>query len=94
MTFTDDLGNVIELTGTPQAIVSMSPSMTEILFAIGAGGQLVGRDEFSVYPEEALAVTSIGALWEELPAEAILALEPDLVLAAQIISEDQVSGAA
>ncbi|MBT7074993.1 MAG: ABC transporter substrate-binding protein, partial [Anaerolineae bacterium] len=35
-------------------------------------------------------VTSVGALWGELPTEAILALEPDLVVAAQIISEDQV----
>ena len=90
MAFTDDMGNTIELDGYPQAIVSLSPSMTEILFAIGAGDQMVGRDEYSIYPEEALAVTSIGAMWEELPSEAILALEPDLVLAAQIISEDQV----
>lgn len=90
-TFTDDLGNTIELAGRPQRIVSLAPSMTEILFAIGAGEQVVGRDEFSIYPEEALAVTSIGAMWDELPSEAILALEPDLVLAAQIISEDQVA---
>jgi iron complex transport system substrate-binding protein len=90
-TFTDDLGGTIELTGQPQRIVSLSPSMTEILFTIGAGEQVVGRDEFSIYPEEALEVTSIGAMWEELPSEAILALEPDLVLAAQIISEDQVA---
>lgn len=90
MTFTDDLGYTIELSGTPQAIVSISASTTEILFAIGAGGQLVGRDEYSIYPEEALDVTSVGALWEELPAEVILALEPDLVVAAEIISEDQV----
>jgi iron complex transport system substrate-binding protein len=52
---------------------------------------VVGRDEYSVYPEEALSVTSVGALWEELPSEAILALEPDLIIAAQIISEDQVA---
>jgi iron complex transport system substrate-binding protein len=90
MTFTDDLGNTIELEGYPQAIVSISASTTEILFAIGAGDQVVGRDEYSLYPEEALKITSIGAMWEELPAEAILALEPDLVVAAQIISEDQV----
>jgi iron complex transport system substrate-binding protein len=90
-TFTDDLGHTIELTGQPQRIVSLSPSMTEILFTIGAGEQVVGRDEFSIYPEEALAITSIGAMWDELPKEAILALEPDLVLAAQIISEDQVA---
>jgi iron complex transport system substrate-binding protein len=90
MTFTDDHGSTIELAGYPQKIVSLSASTTEILFAIGAGGQVVGRDEFSVYPEAALEVTNIGAMWEELPAEAILALEPDLVVAAQIISEEQV----
>ncbi len=86
----DDSGTTIELEGYPQAIVSISPSTTEILFAIGAGSQVVGRDEFSLYPDQALQVTSVGALWEELPAEAILALEPDLVVAAQIISVDQV----
>ena len=90
ITFTDDLGNTIELEGDPQAIVSISASTTEILFAVGARDQVVGRDEYSLYPEEALKVTNIGAMWEELPAEAILALEPDLVVAAQIISEDQV----
>jgi iron complex transport system substrate-binding protein len=86
----DDLGHSLELPGYPQAIVSISPSTTEILFAIGAGDQLIGRDEASMYPPEALEVASVGALWEELPTEAILALEPDLVVAAQIISEDQV----
>jgi len=91
MTFIDDLGITIELEGYPQAIVSISASTTEILFAISAGAQVVGRDEYSLYPEEALNVASIGAMWEELPAEAILALEPDLVVAAQIISEDQVA---
>lgn len=91
MVFEDDMGNMFELEGYPQAIVSISASTTEILFAIGAGDQVVGRDEYSIYPEEALEVTNIGAMWEELPAEAILALEPDLVVAAQIISEEQVN---
>jgi len=90
MVFVDDLGNTIEFTEYPQAIVSLSPSTTEILFAIGAGSQVVGREEYSLYPEEALEVTSVGAMWGELPIEAILVLEPDLVVVAQIISEDQV----
>jgi iron complex transport system substrate-binding protein len=90
MTFTDDLGHTIELAGTPQKIVSLSASTTEILFSIGAGGQVVGRDDYSVYPDAALQVPSVGAMWNELPSEAILAMEPDLVVAAQIISEDQV----
>lgn len=90
LVFTDDMGTTIELTGYPQRIVSISPSMTEVLFAIGAGNQLVGRDDFSVYPEAAAEITSIGSLWEGLPTEAILALEPDLIVAAQIISEEHV----
>lgn len=89
MVFVDDLGITIELAEYPQAIVSLSASTTEILFAIGAGGQVVGRDEYSIYPEEALELPSVGALWSDLPTEVILALEPDLVVAAQIISEDQ-----
>ena len=90
ITVTDDLGVVLEFEEYPQSIVSISPSMTEILFAIGAGDRLVGRDEMSLFPEEALAVTNIGALWGDVPTEAILALEPDLILAAEIISAEQV----
>ena len=73
MVFTDDMGNTIELAEYPQAIISLSASSTEILFAIGAGDQVVGRDEYSLYPEEALEVTNIGAMWEDLPLESILA---------------------
>jgi iron complex transport system substrate-binding protein len=90
LVFTDDLGNTIELDAYPQAIVSLSPSTTEILFAVGAGDQVIGRDEFSLYPEAALEVENIGSLWESVPTEAILALEPDLVIAAQIVSEENI----
>ena len=90
MTFVDDLGNTLEFVEYPQAIISISASTTEILFAVGAGEQLVGRDDASLFPEAALDVTSVGALWGELPTETILALEPDLILAAQIISAEQV----
>ncbi len=90
MVYVDDLGNTIEFADYPERIVSISASTTEILFAIGAGDKVVGRDDYSLYPEEALEITSVGALWGELPTEAILALEPDLVVAAQIISGDQV----
>ncbi len=89
MIFTDDFGHTIELAEYPQRIVSISASTTEILFAIGAGDQVVGRDEYSLYPEAALEVENVGALWGEVPTETILALEPDLIVAAQIISEEQ-----
>ncbi len=90
LVITDDLGNTIELQAYPKAIVSISPSTTEILFAVGAVDQIVGRDDMSLYPDAALEVESIGSLWEGVPTEAILALDPDLVIAAEIISPENV----
>ncbi len=89
--FTDGLGREITFEATLQRIVSLAPSNTEILFAIGAGSQVVGRDEFSDYPPEAASVESIGGSFGEYNAEAILALEPDLVLAAEINTPELVN---
>lgn len=83
-TFTDAMGREITLAAIPERIVSLAPSNTEILFAVGAGDQVVGRDEFSDYPAEAAAIESIGGSMGEYSVEAIVALEPDLVLAAEI----------
>jgi len=82
--FTDDLGREIKLNGPAQRVVSLAPSNTEILFAIGAGAQTLGRDEFSDYPEEAKSLPSVGGSMGQYSAEAIVALKPDLVLAAEI----------
>jgi len=84
MTYYDDAGREITLEATPQRIVSLAPSNTEILFAVGAGEQVVGRDEFSDYPAEAASIESIGGSFGEYNVEAIVALNPDLVLAAEI----------
>lgn len=62
----------------PDAIVSISPTGTEMLFAIGAGEQVVAVDAFSYYPEEA-PVTDLSGF--EPNVEAILGYEPDLVVA-------------
>ncbi len=90
LVFSDGLGREVILQGPAQRIISMAPSNTEILFALGAGAQVIGRDEISDFPPEAQAVTSIGSTYGELNTEAILALEPDLVLAATITSPEQV----
>lgn len=90
LVFTDGIGREVVLDEPAQRIVSIAPSNTEILYAIGAGGQVIGRDEVSDYPPEALDVASIGSTYGELNVEAILALEPDLVLAATITSPEQV----
>ena len=84
MTYTDSLGREITLEATPQRIISLAPSNTEILFAVGAGDQVVGRDEFSDYPPESASVETIGGSFGEYNVEAIVALEPDLILAAEI----------
>ncbi len=90
LTIVDGMDREVVLPSPAQRIVSIAPSNTEILFAIGAGDQVVGRDEVSDYPPEALEVASIGSTYGELNTEAILALEPDLVLAATITSPEQV----
>lgn len=86
---TDGLGREIALEGPAQRIVSLAPSNTEILYAVGAGSQVIGRDGISDFPSGALDVTSIGSTFGELNTEAILALEPDLVLAADITAPEQ-----
>lgn len=84
LTFTDGLERIVALSGPAQRVVSLAPSNTEILFAVGAGAQTVGRDEFSDYPPEALSLPSVGGSMGQYSVEAIVALKPDLVLAAEI----------
>lgn len=91
MVFTDSVGREVTLESVPERIVSMSPSNTEILFAIGAGDQIVGRDDFSDYPEAALDIASIGSTYGELNSEIIVEMNPDLVLAAGITPEEHVT---
>jgi iron complex transport system substrate-binding protein len=90
LTFTDGLGRNVTLNGPAQRVVSLAPSNTEILFAIGAGEQVVGRDQLSDFPEEAKAVTDIGSTFDALNTELIVAQKPDLVLAAEINTPEQV----
>ena len=65
-------------------IISLAPNVTEIIYALGAGDQLVGRTDYCNYPEQALAVTSIGTLWEP-NLETILSLDADIAIASSIV---------
>jgi iron complex transport system substrate-binding protein len=89
ITLTDGRGVEVSLDAPAERIVSLAPSNTELLFAIGAGGQVVGRDSFSDYPEDALSITDIGGGFGEIDTETLLTLEPDLVLSADIIAPEQ-----
>jgi iron complex transport system substrate-binding protein len=80
----DGLDHTIALEAPAQKIVTLSPPLTEILYAISAGEQIIGRDSFSDYPEEALSLPDIGGGYSEYDLETILSLEPDLVIAGSI----------
>jgi iron complex transport system substrate-binding protein len=79
--FVDDLGRRIFLAKAPTRIVSLAPSLTEILFAIGAGSQVAGVTEFCDYPAEAQAKPKVGYSRPNL--ESIVSLQPDLIVAPQ-----------
>jgi iron complex transport system substrate-binding protein len=87
---TDGLGNKFTLDKPAQRIISLAPSNTEILYAIGAGEQVIGRDDLSNYPDAAQQVPSVGGGFGQLDTEKIVALQPDLVLAASITAPEQV----
>lgn len=87
---TDGLGRSVRLAGPAQRVISLAPSNTEILFAIGAGSQVVGRDDFTNYPAEATSLPAIGGNFTSYNEEAIVNLKPDLVLAAEINTPEQV----
>lgn len=91
LTITDDLQNTITLEAPAQRLVSLGPAKTEILFAIGAGDQVVGRDASSDFPLQAEDVTNIGDLYALLNTDLIAGLEPDLVLASETTAPEQVA---
>ena len=77
--FTDDLGATVTLTRPARRVVTLSPNLAEILCAVGASGQLVGVDAYTKYPPVAAAKPKVGGIINP-DFEAILALNPDLVL--------------
>jgi len=77
----DDLGRLVAINGTPQRIVSLAPSNTEILFALGLGDKVVGVTDWCDYPPEALEREKVGS-YDTPDIEKIVALNPDLILVA------------
>ncbi|MGA6829017.1 ABC transporter substrate-binding protein [Nitrospira sp. NS4] len=79
--FVDDMGRKIYLAKAPTRIVSLAPSVTETLFAIGAGAQVVGVTQFCDYPPEATQKPKVGYANPNL--ESLVALQPDLIISPQ-----------
>lgn len=86
----DGLDRPIQFDAAAQKIISIAPSNTEILFAVGAGSQVLARDEFSDFPAEALGLPSVGGGFGQLDVEKMISLQPDLVLASELTPADQV----
>jgi ABC-type Fe3+-hydroxamate transport system substrate-binding protein len=81
MEIIDDLGRVIQLADVPKRIVSLVPSLTELLFDFGLENQIVGVTKFCVHPNEALvSKVKIGGT-KKFDIEKIAGLQPDLILA-------------
>lgn len=75
----DDYGAPIAVIQPPQRIVSLNPTTTEILVALGAKARLVGRSQYDILPDSVASVQSLGPALRP-SVEAILAVHPDLVI--------------
>ena len=85
-TVTDDYGRTVVVPAAPQRVVSLSPAVTEIMFALGAGDLLVGRTDFCVYPDAAGDIPSIGGI-SNLNVERILSMQPDLIISGSMVGK-------
>jgi iron complex transport system substrate-binding protein len=84
---TDDTGATVRLNNPAQRVVSLAPHTTELLFAAGAGRQVVGAVAHSDYPPAAEDIPRVGG-YSNLDYERILSLSPDLVVAWASGNED------
>lgn len=75
----DDFGTAIAVEAPARRIVSLNPTTTELLFAIGAGSHLVGRSQYDIFPDSAKLVPDVGPALRP-NVEAVLGARPDLVL--------------
>jgi iron complex transport system substrate-binding protein len=84
--YTDDYGTTVSVPVNPKRVVSLSPAATEIVFALGADGLLVGRTEFCVYPPEASRIENIGGI-SNLNIEKVLSCNPDLIISGSMVPQ-------
>jgi len=79
-TFVDSLGRKVVLRSPPKRIVSLAPSITEMIYFLGLGDTLVGVTRFSHFPEEARKKPRVGT-YTDINVERVVTLDPDLVIA-------------
>lgn len=79
LTITDDLGRKVTIAKEPQRVISLLPSNTETICAIGACDKLVGVDDYSDFPAQVKTLPKVGNLYQP-NIEAMVALKPDVVV--------------
>jgi iron complex transport system substrate-binding protein len=81
-TLTDEMGRTVVVPDHPHRVICLMPSVTDTVFALGAGADVVGISDYTKYPAEALQKPSVGDLIKP-SIETILSLHPDLVIGLQ-----------
>lgn len=80
VTVRDDGGNTVTLDKAAMRVISMSPHVTETLFAAGGGSRIVGTVNYSDYPDAARSIPRIGSN-REIDLERVISMKPDLIVA-------------
>ncbi len=88
VTVTDSAGRSVTINGTPQRIISLAPSTTEMAFALGLGDRVIAADTYSDFPDQAKNLPKIKTF--PVNYEQVVALKPDLILAAGIQSAEDI----
>lgn len=87
VTITDMMGREVQIKEEPQKIITIEPSLAEIVYSIDAGDRVIARGTFVDFPEQVrdLPIVATGM---DMNAEEIIALEPDLVLMSDMATDD------
>ena len=91
LTVTDQAGRLVTIEAEPQKIISLAPSNTEIVYALGLEDRLVGVTTYCDYPEAALDKPEVGG-FNTVDIEQVVAIQPDLILATDIHTAEVVPG--
>lgn len=88
-TVTDDLGRSVQINGVPQRIISLSPSNTEIVYALGLEDKLVGVTTYADYPPAVKDKPKVSD-YSTVDIEKVVSMKPDLILASAIQQNDAI----
>ena len=87
--YIDSYGREIVLTQKPERVVSLSPAITEMIFAMGCEDKLVGITDYCTYPPETESIPKVGGI-QNFNIESVVLLHPDVVLISSIVAKSDV----